>query len=145
LTATEREVLADVLSHDADVDVGEEGGGEEAEDEAAREEAELRRELERVRAERAEEKRRREEEERKLAAKEFSTAAAASNPLLAASLGSGAGASAKRRWDEDVLFRNQASSEGLGLSGARGGSRARFINDPLRNDFHRKFMSKYIQ
>ena len=43
----------------------------------------------------------------------------------------------KRRWDDDVVFKNQArepKKEGR-----------RFINDTVRNDFNRKFLSKYIK
>ncbi|KAJ2869278.1 complexed with cef1p, partial [Coemansia asiatica] len=45
--------------------------------------------------------------------------------------------SVKRRWDEDVVFRNQAR-------GDNGKPKKRFVNDMLRSDFHRKFMKKYI-
>ncbi|CAL5390237.1 unnamed protein product [Camellia sinensis] len=40
-------------------------------------------------------------------------------------------------WDDDVVFKNQA----------RGESKApkRFINDTIRNDFHRKFLHKYMK
>ncbi|KAJ1377446.1 Pre-mRNA-splicing factor Cwf15/Cwc15 [Sesbania bispinosa] len=43
----------------------------------------------------------------------------------------------KRRWDDDVVFKNQA----------RGETKApkRFINDTIRNDFHRKFLHKYMK
>ncbi|ODQ51486.1 Cwf15/Cwc15 cell cycle control protein [Saitoella complicata NRRL Y-17804] len=46
----------------------------------------------------------------------------------------------KKRWDEDVIFRNQA--RGADLDG-RGGKKG-FVNDLLRSEFHRKFMGKYI-
>ena len=45
--------------------------------------------------------------------------------------------SVKRRWDDDVIFKNQAK-------GVDEKPKKRFINDVLRSDFHRKFMSKYI-
>ena len=41
------------------------------------------------------------------------------------------------RWDDDVVFKNQARDEPV--------AKKRFINDTIRNDFHRKFLSKYIQ
>lgn len=45
----------------------------------------------------------------------------------------------KRRWDDDVIFKNQA----------RGtddkGKKPEFINDVLRSHFHKKFMSKYVR
>ena len=42
-----------------------------------------------------------------------------------------------RRWDDDVVFKNQAREP---QKEAR-----RFINDTVRNDFHRKFLSRYIK
>ncbi|CAL5392439.1 unnamed protein product [Camellia sinensis] len=41
------------------------------------------------------------------------------------------------RWDDDVVFKNQA----------RGESKApkRFINDTIKNDFHWKFLHKYMK
>lgn len=41
------------------------------------------------------------------------------------------------RWDDDVVFKNQARGE---LKPAK-----RFINDTIRNDFHRKFLNKYMK
>lgn len=41
------------------------------------------------------------------------------------------------RWDDDVIFKNQAR-------GADEKPKKRFVNDMLRSDFHRKFLSKYI-
>ncbi|TGZ36851.1 hypothetical protein CRM22_011393 [Opisthorchis felineus] len=58
------------------------------------------------------------------------------NPLLNAS-----GPSefkVKRRWDDDVVFKNCARGE---IDHTKRG----FINDTLRSEFHKKFMKKYIQ
>lgn len=44
----------------------------------------------------------------------------------------------KKRWDDDVVFKNCSRAE-------PDSSEASFINDSLRNDFHRKFMDKYIK
>jgi protein CWC15 len=44
----------------------------------------------------------------------------------------------RRRWDDDVVFKNCAKGQ-LEKPGGR------FINDSLRSDFHRKFMEKYIK
>ncbi|KAL0443250.1 UNVERIFIED_CONTAM: protein CWC15 [Sesamum latifolium] len=43
----------------------------------------------------------------------------------------------ERKWDDDVVFKNQA----------RGQTKTpkRFINDTIRNDFHRKFLQKYMK
>ena len=44
----------------------------------------------------------------------------------------------KRRWDDDVVFKNQAR----GTEDKKG---KEFVNDLLRSDFHRRFMSKYVR
>ena len=47
----------------------------------------------------------------------------------------------KRRWDDDVVFKNCAKADN-----SSGEKRvAHFINDSLRSDFHRRFMDKYIK
>ena len=40
-------------------------------------------------------------------------------------------------WDDDVIFKNQAR-------GADEKNKKRFVNDMLRSDFHRRFLTKYI-
>ncbi|CAE6470296.1 unnamed protein product [Rhizoctonia solani] len=68
------------------------------------------------------------------------------NPLmnLEAALGQGGGSNkpgtfaVKKRWDDDVIFKNQAVNSSDGPSG-------QFVNDLLRTEFHRKFMAKFIK
>lgn len=43
----------------------------------------------------------------------------------------------KRRWDDDVVFRNQTRGEPK--------AQKRFINDTIRNDFHKRFLERYIK
>lgn len=43
----------------------------------------------------------------------------------------------KRRWNDDVIFRNQARDEPE--------RKKRFINDTVRSDFHRNFLKKYVK
>lgn len=43
----------------------------------------------------------------------------------------------KRRWDDDVVFKNQARGEPK--------VQKRFINDTIRSDFHRRFLTRYIK
>ena len=43
----------------------------------------------------------------------------------------------KRRWDEDVVFRNQTRGEPK--------QQKRFINDTIRSDFHRRFLHRYVR
>ncbi|XP_013883427.1 protein CWC15 homolog [Austrofundulus limnaeus] len=45
----------------------------------------------------------------------------------------------KRRWDDDVVFKNCAK----GVDEAR--KEKRFVNDTLRSEFHKKFMEKYVK
>ena len=44
----------------------------------------------------------------------------------------------KRRWDDDVVFKNCSRAES-------DKKEKTFINDSIRNEFHRKFMDKYIK
>ncbi|KAG4306002.1 hypothetical protein PORY_000912 [Pneumocystis oryctolagi] len=46
--------------------------------------------------------------------------------------------SVKRRWDDDVIFKNQAK----GISDL---PKKEFVNDLLRTEFHRKFMKRYVK
>ncbi|CAN1334322.1 Spliceosome-associated protein CWC15 homolog [Linum perenne] len=41
------------------------------------------------------------------------------------------------RWDDDVVFKNQTRGETK--------TPKRFINDTIRNDFHRRFLQKYMK
>ncbi|KAJ2012614.1 complexed with cef1p [Coemansia sp. S85] len=111
----------DGSDEDDDDDDGD-GESEESEDETAM----LMRELEKIKRERAEEKAREEE------TVERAEGVLGENPLL-----SKRDFSVKRRWDDDVVFKNQAL-------GDDGKTKKRFVNDMLRSDFHRKFMKKYI-
>ena len=103
---------------------------------------ELMRELERIKQERAQEAAKREREEAENELKERDSAILQGNPLLdptrVGSSGGGGGSFAvKRRWDDDVVFKNQARQPKKEVR--------RFINDTVRNDFHRKFLNKYIK
>ncbi|KAG0051055.1 hypothetical protein BGZ83_004133 [Gryganskiella cystojenkinii] len=101
--------------------------------------AELLRELEKIKRERAEEKERQERIQHEEEEKAREAEVAAGNPLLPMpEAGLPKDFSVKRRWDDDVIFKNQAR-------GMDDKPKKRFINDTLRSDFHRKFMSKYVQ
>lgn len=41
------------------------------------------------------------------------------------------------RWNDDVVFKGQARTEPE--------QKKRFVNDTIRNDFHRRFLTKYIK
>lgn len=93
-------------------------------------EAELLRELERVKREREEAKeQQRVEEERK-------RAEIRSEELLRSTTAA-PGYALQKKWTEETVFRNQCHGEPK--------PRARFINDTVRSDFHKKFLSRYVQ
>ncbi|KAJ2887826.1 complexed with cef1p [Coemansia aciculifera] len=121
-------------SDDEDEDDANEDG--DSDDDSEDETAMLMRELEKIKRERAEERVREEQDalERKLVDGDAAGKSSflGENPLLA-----NRDFSVKRRWDDDVVFKNQAQ-------GDDGKPKKRFINDMLRSDFHRKFMKKYI-
>jgi len=91
---------------------------------------ELLRELEKIKKEKEAEKRRAEEEKAKEEAKANKKDILAGNQLL---LGDQA---LKRKWDDDTVFKNQAATAPK--------QQKRWVNDAVRSDFHRKFLSKYI-
>ncbi|KAJ3383724.1 hypothetical protein HDU92_003955 [Lobulomyces angularis] len=115
---------------ESDKSSDEDSSDEEEEDDTA----DLLRELEKIKKERAEEKERLERlklaEEQELLSQQAETG----NPLLNVSNEF----NVKRRWDDDVIFKNQSK----GLSDK---PQKRFINDLLRSDFHRKFMAKFLK
>lgn len=130
---------SDLDSLDSDDDSSSSDDGDDSDDED--DEAALQAELAKIREERAEAKRKVDE---KVAAEEASReqeAALLGNPLLVAS-GDSSGSSMtsgrmKRRWNDDVVFRHQAAGEPK--------PKKRFINDTVRNDFHKRFLNKFIR
>ncbi len=102
-------------------------------------------ELEKIRAERAVERERKASEEREELERQEETRAAVGNPLLGnvgdddtASVATSATSFAvKRRWNDDVVFKDQARGERKPTQ--------RFVNDTIRNDFHRRFLKRYIR
>lgn len=98
-------------------------------------ELELQRELDRIKEERAAALVRKEAEEAAILELSKKDSALRGNPLM--DLEGGASAKLKRRWNDDVVFRNQTRGEPE--------SKKRFINDTIRNDFHRAFLKKFIR
>ncbi|KAJ9116901.1 hypothetical protein QFC22_004558 [Naganishia vaughanmartiniae] len=111
-------------------------------------------ELAKIKQERAEEAARLASEQADSAAQDRDAEIALGNPLLnlQAALGQtpdspssrsqastvNTGFAVKRRWDDDLIFKNQAV-------GQDDKPKKEFINDILRSEFHRKFMSKFIK
>jgi protein CWC15 len=100
------------------------------------EEAALQAELAKIRAERAAAKAREDAEAAEVEQAQMEEAALTGNPLL--NSGSASSGRLKRRWNDDVVFRNQARGE-------PDQNKKRFINDTVRNDFHKRFLNKFIK
>ncbi|XP_078436697.1 cwf15 / Cwc15 cell cycle control family protein [Wolffia australiana] len=129
--AEDRLIPRSVDADDSDVEVKSE---DESDDDDDEDDAEaLMAELEQIRRERAEEKLRKDrlQQEEELKTKEAELIRG--NPLL----NNATSFNVKRRWDDDVVFKNQARGEAKAPK--------RFINDTIRNDFHRKFLQKYMK
>ncbi|KAI7543867.1 hypothetical protein KC331_g7150 [Hortaea werneckii] len=139
--AKKRRVLEESKAIDADSDGSFSSSDSEDEDDDEEDEtAELMRELAKIKAERAE-----------TAAKEAAAKAAREesqrekdialgNPLLNSQFEEAGGDyGVKRRWDDDVVFKNQARGT------EERGKEKKFVNDLLRSDFHRRFMDKYVR
>ncbi|XP_043927200.1 spliceosome-associated protein CWC15 homolog [Protopterus annectens] len=100
-------------------------------------------ELEKIKKERAEEQARKELEQKAEEERIRMENILSGNPLmnLSSQLQSQAQANfkVKRRWDDDVVFKNCAK----GVDDSK--KEKRFINDTLRSEFHKKFMEKYVK
>eukprot|EP00899_Mesostigma_viride_P024659 jgi/Mesvir1/5378/Mv15457-RA.1 len=119
---------------DADDSDGE-APGEDSSDESDDDEddtAALMAELERIKKERAV------EEARKARAAAEAEASAKERDIMTGNplINAGGSFGVKRRWDDDVVFRNQTRGEVKPTT--------RFVNDTIRSDFHRKFLNKYV-
>ncbi|KAM7335883.1 hypothetical protein ACRRTK_004376 [Alexandromys fortis] len=98
-------------------------------------------ELEKIKKERAEEQARKEQEQKAEEERIRMENILSGNPLLNLTGPSQPQANfkVKRRWDDDVLFKNCAK----GIDDQK--KDKRFVNDTLRSEFHKKFMEKYIK
>ncbi|KZV68527.1 Cwf15/Cwc15 cell cycle control protein [Peniophora sp. CONT] len=164
-----RKLLQEALENDKDADSDDEekdeGGDDKMEggkgkadsdededdsddDDEEDETAELLRELEKIKRERAAEKERQEQVAQQSLQADRDQEIATANPLLnlAAALGTPQGVNTnqkgtfavKKRWDDDHIFKNQAVNE-------RDKSKNGFVNDLLRTEFHKKFMGRFVK
>lgn len=155
-----RKLLQEALELDKDDDDEKDGEdskmkdeddeSEEDSDDEEDDTAELLRELEKIKREREEERLRLENEQNASDAAKREADIATSNPLLnlAAALGQetprGVNTTVpgtfqvKRRWDDDLIFKNQAMTP-------KDKGQGHFVNDLLRTEFHKKFMAKFIK
>ncbi|KAL7420584.1 complexed with cef1p [Cryptotrichosporon argae] len=139
-------------AHDEDDDDDDSDDDSDDEDDAAA----LMAELAKIKQERAEEKARLDAESAAASAVDRDAEIATGNPLLnlqaalgqsPSTAGPGTPASSstastfavKRRWDDDLIFKNQAA--GVDDKPRKG----EFVNDLLRSEFHKKFMLKFIK
>mmetsp|Transcript_10692 Transcript_10692/g.32358 ORF Transcript_10692/g.32358 Transcript_10692/m.32358 type:complete len:220 (-) Transcript_10692:55-714(-) len=128
LATSEAFAPGDLDAYDDDDD--DRGGSDDSDDDSDDEELALQLELEKIKREREDERLRKEAEARR----ERDDAALTTNPLL----NDNPSGAVKRKWNDDVVFRHQAR-------GAPEKKGKTFINDTIRNDFHKRFLAKYIQ
>lgn len=132
--AKKRRVLEETRDIDADSDASASSSESESDDDEEDETAQLMAELAKIKAERAEAAAKAAAEQAKKDEAQKERDIALGNPLLNKSE-----YGVKRRWDDDVVFKNQARGT------EERGKEKRFVNDLLRSDFHRRFMDKYVR
>lgn len=138
---------SDLDASDSDLDSSDDDSSDDDSDDSD-DEAALQAELAKIRAEREAARAKEEEEAQAEEEARMEEAALTGNPLLNAAAGDGADGAAsaaaggggrmKRRWNDDVVFRNQAKGE-------PDQNKKRFINDTVRNDFHKRFLNKFVR
>ena len=121
------------LDADDAVDDSENSDSDDSDDDTAA----LLAELNKIKRERAQENAKKEADKRQEEERIRMENILSGNPLLNYSATANADLKVKRRWDDDVVFKNCARSEPE--------KNPTFINDSLRSEFHKKFMDKYIK
>ncbi|KAG8453027.1 hypothetical protein GDO86_004732 [Hymenochirus boettgeri] len=127
---------------DADDPLTDEDEEEDSDDDSDDDTAALQAELEKIKKERAEEQARKEQEQKAEEERIRMENILSGNPLLNLAgpvQQAQASFKVKRRWDDDVVFKNCAK----GVDEMK--KDKRFVNDTLRSEFHKKFMEKYIK
>lgn len=133
----------DADDSDSDDDDDDERGSENEDDDEDDDEDEtqaLLAELERIKQERQAEQARQEEAAAARAKAEAAADAATSNPLLVGLVpGTEPAPSAvvRKKWYEETVFKNQSRGEPE--------QKKRFVNDTVRNDFHLRFLHRYLK
>jgi protein CWC15 len=124
----------------ANLDADDPADSESSDDDSDDDTAALLAELSKIKRERAQEQSRadveRKQEEEKIRMENILSG----NPLInyQSAAPKGDNLKVKRRWDDDVVFKNCARTE-------VDKKHQTFVNDSLRSDFHKKFMEKYIK
>jgi protein CWC15 len=125
----------DDAGHNNRYDRGSDSSSDSDSDDGDDDEALLMAELEKIKKERAIAQAKKDEESRQERDKAQLEDALRGNPLMP--MAETADSTIKRKWNDDVVFRNQARDEPE--------VKKRFINDTIRNDFHRMFLKKYMR
>uniref|UniRef100_K3XZ43 Cwf15/Cwc15 cell cycle control protein n=1 Tax=Setaria italica TaxID=4555 RepID=K3XZ43_SETIT len=133
--AEDKIVPREIDADDSDVEPKSDDESDEDDDDDDDDTEALMAELERIKKERAEEKLRKERQQAEEEAKMKEAELMRGNPLI--NINNPGSFSVKRRWDDDVVFKNQARGETK--------TPKRFINDTIRSDFHRKFLQRYMK
>ena len=128
---------AEAAADDRDSDLSD-SGGDNSSDESEDDTAELLAELNRIKKERAADEAKKEADKQQAEEKIRMENIISGNPLIGGGGSAKSDFRVKRRWDDDVVFKNCARSE-------PDKSQVTFINDTLRSEFHKKFMDKYIK
>ncbi|KAM0716223.1 hypothetical protein Q7P37_007668 [Cladosporium fusiforme] len=136
--AKKRRVLEETKDIDADSDSSSSSEEESDSEDDDDEEAELMRELAKIKAERAEAAAKEAAEKAKQDEDQREKDIALGNPLLNKTPANGHEYGVKRRWDDDVVFKNQARGT------EERGKEKQFVNDLLRSDFHKRFMDRLV-
>ena len=115
-----------------EVEENQENSYAEEDEESEGTDEELLREYEKIKKMREDEKKTKELENAEKIKKHAEEQILLGNPLVNVS-----GYSLKKKWFEDTVFKNQSKNDVK--------IKKRFVNDTVRSDFHRKFLSKSIQ
>ncbi|XP_072179915.1 spliceosome-associated protein CWC15 homolog [Diadema setosum] len=107
---------------------------EDVSDDSDDDTAELLAELNKIKKERAQEQSRKEQEKKVEEERIRTENILSGNPLMSSQKSD---FKVKRRWDDDVVFKNCARGED-------DKKEKKFINDTLRSEFHQRFLQKYI-
>jgi protein CWC15 len=127
-----RLILEQAAEEDADSAGSSEEDSDDDDDDEEDETAELMRELEKIKRERAEQRAKEEADKDAKDQEQREYDIARGNPLL-----NPTDFNVKRRWDDDVVFKNQAR-------GTEDKKPKEFVNDLLRSDFHKRFMVSLV-
>jgi protein CWC15 len=130
--------VEDAVNLDSDLDASDSDSENDSDDDSDDEDEEdlLQAELAKIRAEREHANAKIKAEAAMEEQDRMEEAALMGNPLL--NVSTDRSGKLKRRWNDDVVFRNQAKDE-------PNRNKKRFINDTVRNDFHKRFLSKFIR